>query len=504
MLPLGTQLGGTFKLERLIGHGGQACVFEVSHARLPRRFAAKIVSLDADAEASGFTTRFRREAEILASLASPHCVAVTDWNVQEEFAYLIMEMLDGETLAARLQREGPMEPPLVSELMRQIGEAVHAAHQRGVLHCDLKPSNLFLVRNNRPFIKVLDFGIAKLLHGAGGPQTDRSGIIGTPGYMSPEQVRGEALDELSDQFALGAVAYEMLAGRPAFYCRGEPPLAALQRVTDEDPPPLRPELGALDRVLRVALQKTKALRYRSVPEFVEALMQATRDCGALPAAAPEAQSTGTNPAASASDSQPSAVVIKARNPPARMGALWGGLVILGVLLGLTVSQRLRSPPSRNLATPPPAAVRPAAAIAAGPSAVVWSEASAAALPEPAPAAPVRAMGARPIPAAPAPAAAAQPSQRKVRISAHISGVTPAQRDELLPCLHDLQELNPQRRLAGVCLTLSGHSRLRLIPSGPLPFPPEHLRVLDECLATVAQATKLPTEVTACFRKDQVQ
>lgn len=542
MLSLGTLLGGTYRLERVIGRGGQSCVFEVSHVRLPRRFAAKVASLDLDQGTPGteqFSKRFRQEAEILATLASIHSVEVVDWNVQDGFAYIIQELLQGETLASYLHREGRMEPDLVCSVVSQIAEAVQAAHQRGVLHRDLKPSNLFLVRNGPypNFIKVLDFGIAKLLRGASPRPTDGSGVIGTPGYMSPEQVRGEELDERSDLFSLAAVAYELLSGRPAFCTPDEPPLLALQRIVHEEPPPLPEGLSAVEATLRVALHKCRELRYPSVTTFADAMTKSlvapSPPASTGPAMTRQEQPTreGSSQVASTSrESIPAAEVPASRLAPDRRIVPWSRYVLLGLVIGLVSSRWFpqKPGPSTGPAAPQLSAFASSAVVHTAPpplttasnpdaltpfrraagtdmgsssdqvssSVAASHRALQAAMPAPRPPEPV-------VPEhlpGPAPDSQAPPARRRSRVFPYIAGVSDAQRRELIPCMRDLQSLNPGRKLVGTCLTLSGHSRLRLNPDSrrPLPFPPEHLRILDECLANAGQAVKMPTTVTACF------
>ena len=272
MLPLGHVLGETYRVERLLTHGGMAAIYVVAHTRLRRRYALKIIAANL-AEQGSLLERFNREADILATLEHPHVVDVIDYNVyQERYPYLVMELLDGEDLSQFLRKQGALDPAVALPIFLQISEALTAAHEAGIVHRDLKPGNVFLCRNGpfSNFTKVLDFGIAKVVNPEAGLQTQNSGLLGTPAYMAPEQVLGppEAVSEKTDQFALATILYEMLAGKPAFHRSGEPMLRTLNRVCYEDPEPLPP--GALTSVIQRALNKNPADRFPTLRAFVDA------------------------------------------------------------------------------------------------------------------------------------------------------------------------------------------------------------------------------------------
>lgn len=271
MFRVGHIINETYRIERLLGQGGTAAVFLVSHVRMPRQFALKVIT-GAHCSAE-FVQRFRQEAEILASIVHPHLVNVVDWNqTPDGKPYLVMEQLVGSDLADFLRRIGPLSPSLALQIFIQVAAALQTAHEHGVVHRDLKPANIFLC-NNGPFpyfTKVLDFGIAKSVRLPSALQTDRSVIMGTPAYMAPEQARGdgEQVDERTDQFALATVLYEMIAGRPAFYRVGDHLMETILRVLTAEPEPLHEP--RIDAAVRRAMRKQRDQRFPSLAEFIEA------------------------------------------------------------------------------------------------------------------------------------------------------------------------------------------------------------------------------------------
>ncbi|MCB9560793.1 MAG: serine/threonine protein kinase, partial [Kofleriaceae bacterium] len=220
-LGVGSVIAGTYAIEGLIGKGGMGAVFLASHARLPgKKVAIKILHAEiADTES---LARFRREAEIASRLGHPNIVEVHDFNVMPDGTpYLVLEYMVGESLAQRLAR-GPLTLDQTAQVVRQIGSALTAAHREQIVHRDLKPANVFLVPTEADGYateraKVLDFGISKI-RGSQTIKTQDTAILGTPQYMSPEQALGNhaAVDARTDVFALGAMVYEMLSGRPSF------------------------------------------------------------------------------------------------------------------------------------------------------------------------------------------------------------------------------------------------------------------------------------------------
>ena len=255
-------------------------VFEAEHVRLKRRIAVKVLAqhLAKDAHA---LARFNREAEIISQLQHPHVVQVTDFDTTEAGEpYLVMELLSGESLAARLERDRCLNVPDAVSLAHQVSSGLAAAHAANIVHRDLKPANIFLtqVAGQGTLVKLLDFSISKRA-GAGKGLTGEYDILGTPDYMAPEQALGKtaSVDHRGDQYALAVITYEMLAGRTPF--AGDDVMDVLRQVISSEPPPLEqlaPHVSTeIGDVLRRALSKDPDQRFPSITEFASALLRAS-------------------------------------------------------------------------------------------------------------------------------------------------------------------------------------------------------------------------------------
>jgi len=267
-------------------------IYEAVHLRLGgKRYAIKVLA-PRYASNPDAVARFRREARITSGLRNEHIVEVHDFNVDGELAYLVMELLVGEDLAARLKRARLLTIDATARILAQVVAALDAAHRARIVHRDLKPQNIFLcTRDGRDdYVKVLDFGISKLLDSTS-VLTEEHALLGTPYYMAPEQALGKSqdIDSRADVFALGAILWELLTGRLAF---GAPTLsAALYKVCQVDPPDahmVRPDLPpAVSMVLRRALAKDVAARTPDVVtlgrEFTAALQGVAPDTVPPPA-----------------------------------------------------------------------------------------------------------------------------------------------------------------------------------------------------------------------------
>ncbi|MBK7580289.1 MAG: serine/threonine protein kinase [Myxococcales bacterium] len=274
---IGRVLGNSYRIVRCMAEGGMASVFEAEHVRLKRPIAVKVIAqhLAGDADAA---LRFQREAETISQLHHPNIVQVTDFDATPEGElYLVMELLQGESLATLLAREGTLEFNQVVLIVWQIASALAEAHAKGLIHRDLTPANVFITtRPGQPlFVKLLDFGISRAVVG-GRKITRQFEVVGTAQFMAPEQAIGGEIGTAVDQFALACVVYRSLTGKLPFV--GKSPTETLQSVAFSHPVPLRqlrPTLPAgIDAVMARAMSKSAAERYPHVSDFAVALTRA--------------------------------------------------------------------------------------------------------------------------------------------------------------------------------------------------------------------------------------
>lgn len=274
-LTAGTKLG-PYEILSPLGAGGMGEVHRARDTRLAREVAVKVLP-EAFARHADRLQRFEHEARLLSTLNHPNIVAIHDVGCEGELHYLVSELLEGQTLREKMSA-GPISPRRATEYAVEIARGLSAAHDRGVVHRDLKPDNIFITRDNR--IKILDFGLAKQAAGEGGlpgesatiagPAPTEPGIVmGTVGYMSPEQVRGQTVDHRSDIFSFGAILYEMLSGKRAF--KGETGVETMNAILKDDPPELS-ESGlhvtpGLERIVRHCLEKEPGLRFQSARDL---------------------------------------------------------------------------------------------------------------------------------------------------------------------------------------------------------------------------------------------
>jgi serine/threonine-protein kinase len=273
----GEVLNGTYQVDGVLGSGGMGVVYAARHLRTGRRYAVKTLHPDAQLSPDAIR-RFEREATAASALGHPGIVGVHDFHeTPGGVHYLVMDLLEGETLEQRLARVGCLAWPEARRVALEVGSALGAAHDRGLLHRDLKPANIFLVRAppSPERAVLLDFGLAKPLSDAGVSRLTVSGAaVGTPLYMSPEQARGEPLDVRSDVYGLGAVVYEMVTGAPPFL---DKTLAGVYaRLLTESAPAATsaaryPCPAAVDDVLACALAKTREARFDSMRALMAAI-----------------------------------------------------------------------------------------------------------------------------------------------------------------------------------------------------------------------------------------
>jgi beta-lactam-binding protein with PASTA domain/predicted Ser/Thr protein kinase len=320
----GSVMGERYRVEARIGAGGMAEVFRGIDPVLNRTVAIKVL-LPQFARDAGFVARFRREAQAAARLSHPNIVGVFDTGSDGDTQYIVMEFIEGRTLAEFLATGRRLTTEQSIEIGQKIASALGVAHAQGIVHRDIKPANVMVTRDGT--VKVMDFGIARMQSLETAPQT--SSVLGTPTYLSPEQAQGQAVDARSDLYSLGVVLYELLAGRPPF--TGDSPVAIAYKQVNETPVPpsaLNREVPpALDAVVMKALSKNPANRYQTAAELSADLERAKRG--------QTVEATPLLPAGDATQviSRPQATQVL---PPREEPKGSGRKVWLGVLIGILI------------------------------------------------------------------------------------------------------------------------------------------------------------------------
>jgi eukaryotic-like serine/threonine-protein kinase len=268
---IGQLLDQRYRVRELIGSGGMSRVYRAEHELLGRTVAIKVLR-ERLASDSHVASRLVREARALATIDSRHVVRIIDiGRLPHGPLYLVLEDLQGEDLAARVARQGPLPAPLALELALEMCDAASDVHASGIVHRDIKPHNVFITSTGSARVKLLDFGICKVPSYVddAGSLTLAGSMLGTPHYMAPEQIEGRLLaDERTDLYAIGATLYFMLSGQPPFEASSLPRL--LVQICECDPPRLM-AAGELEQVLRRALAKRAAQRFGDAGELRAAL-----------------------------------------------------------------------------------------------------------------------------------------------------------------------------------------------------------------------------------------
>ena len=265
---------GDYEIQSLLGAGGMGEVYRARDSRLRRDVAIKVLPAFVASDPERLR-RFEQEATAAAALNHPNILAVYQMGIYDGTPYLVSELLEGETLREQMKR-GPMAVHRVMDYSIQIARGLAVAHEKGIVHRDLKPENLVVTRDGR--VKILDFGLAKLMHpqpgsehsaSTFGGETEPGVVMGTVGYMAPEQVRGQPADHRADIFALGAILYEMLAGKRAFQKPTSP--ETMTAILNEDPPEISQVASnlppALQRVVHRCLEKNPEQRFQSASDL---------------------------------------------------------------------------------------------------------------------------------------------------------------------------------------------------------------------------------------------
>ena len=358
-----------FRIDSLIALGGMAGVYKGTDLTLARTVAVKVLSEDLAKDPS-FLIRFRREAQAAAALSHPNIVAVYDTGAEAGVHYIVMEYVEGRTLQQILETEGPLSPERAASIGADIGRALAAAHEKGIVHRDVKPGNIMVSDNG--LVKVMDFGIAKAA--TAGSLTQVGAVLGTVAYLSPEQARGDEVDYRSDIYSLGALVYQMLTGRPPFVA--ETLMEMINKLNNQKPTPpsrLNPQVPrALEEVVMKALSKDPARRQQDANQLAEQLLQslrgdpsATAAYAAVPVGAedPEPPSTGAAapvdrtmvaPQVHTEETEVISPVVREREQPAfPKRAVVGGIIVLALLLLATIAYSSFNNPQVPMTDPSP-------------------------------------------------------------------------------------------------------------------------------------------------------
>jgi serine/threonine-protein kinase len=379
---VGTTVAGKYRIDRLIGRGGMGAVFQATNLAIGKRVALKFLDHEA-AKNREATQRFQREAEAAGMAESAHIVQIFDsGSTDAGLPFLVMELLTGEDLRARLRREGRLEVSAALRIASQVLRALVRAHAAGIVHRDLKPDNVFLcARDDDPsFVKIVDFGISKVARARVADTLTRRGtVLGTAFYMSPEQAQSFAdIDGRTDLFSVGAILFEMLAGGPPHVAPTYE--AVLIAICTHDAVSVRtraPEVPeAVAALVAKALARDRDQRFQSAADFLSAISEL--EGRALPAAAPRIH-------AAAARTPPDSVTTRAF-PRKRYGTLVAGIIATLSGFALTAYFMAQGSASPNAAQNAASATPPAAAMivasAAGP--LVTPAASSALRVDPAP------------------------------------------------------------------------------------------------------------------------
>ncbi|MBW2460266.1 MAG: serine/threonine protein kinase [Deltaproteobacteria bacterium] len=383
---IGTVLDGRYRVEDVLGTGGVGVVYRAEHLKLQRPVAVKVLH-ERFGSIDELRRRFEREAQALSALSHPNVVSVNDYGISDGTPYLVMELLEGRTLADLIDDDGP--PPIEDaiEIQRQILRGLAFAHDKGIVHRDLKAANIFLqaLPDAPNHVKILDFGLAKIFttgDGVGEPTLTKSGtILGTPAYMPPEQATGGSVDVRADVYSAGVVLFEILTGRYPFEASARADmLRAHLLLPMPDPEEWRPGLSLsleLNALLGTAMKKDRTDRFANAAEMLAAL-------DALPAIPAtfdaSASSREVSRPSSPRDDQVTMTAHGAGEEPPRAGLSVGRMlpfaaVGLGILLlGLAAALLVGSPDegARGVADdgtavdPPPAALDGPTDVAGGP------------------------------------------------------------------------------------------------------------------------------------------
>ena len=369
---LGATIDRRYKVEALLGEGGMGVVYRCTHTIIGKKVAMKVLRADLARDAE-VTERFLNEAKAASSIGNAHIIDISDFGqFPDGAAYFVMEYLGGQPMSKLLEGGQPLPVQRILHLARQTAEGLSAAHAAGIVHRDLKPDNIFLVDRGaeRDFIKILDFGIAKVSSSAEGSKLTRAGaVFGTPHYMSPEQAAGQPVDHRGDIYSFGVILYELASGRLPFDAdnfmgiltqhmyKAPVPIRALVPVPQDVPP-------GLEAIILKCLSKRPEHRYQSMQELIVEFDKLAS--GGVPDAVPEmmARSGGFNVPVDyfKKGQMPAPVPAMPSQPPGAPGNRWplyGGIAGVVAAIGIVVAIFAKSHTSAAVQAPTAVAAEPA-------------------------------------------------------------------------------------------------------------------------------------------------
>ncbi len=317
---IGRQVAGTYQIVRRIGSGGMGSVYEARHVRLDSAFAIKMLHMQLSPNEE-ILARFHREARSASQLKHPNILDVFDVNKTEDNVhYIVEEFLEGSPLSDVVDREGTLSVSRTAHIIGQVCDAMSAAHDRGIVHRDLKPENIFLIQkgDDCDFVKVLDFGIAKMQQEGSTQLTQASQVMGTPDYISPEQAAdSKAVDHRSDVYSTGVILYRIFTGRLPYEVAN--PILALETVRKESPVPPKQRRADLPDEIAAVIERAMARRpddrYQTMGELAAAV-HALVGAVDVKVAAPTIPQTMHQPIAGGSSVEPTPVPVTGPQPPA--------------------------------------------------------------------------------------------------------------------------------------------------------------------------------------------
>ena len=374
---VGITIDNRYQVESVLGEGGMGVVYQCRHTIIGKRVALKLLRADL-ARDPEVTERFLNEARAASSIGNAHIIDISDFgHFEDGSTYLVMELLSGKTLSALLEAQQPLALPQLLHIALQLADGLSAAHEANIVHRDLKPENVFLITRGgeKDFVKILDFGIAKVSTASTGRLTRAGTVFGTPHYMSPEQASGAPVDHRGDIYALGVILHEMATGRVPF--DAEDFMGILSQHMYKPPVPMRnfaptAEIPAgLEAIVLKCMSKRPEMRYQTMQELAADL--ALLEHGAEPAALEEV--SGRNEAFSVppeyftrADRKSSAPTLPQLSTGSRWNKAWilwpAAAAALGLGLGVVLNREAPAP--KTVAVAAPARVAASAPAAATP------------------------------------------------------------------------------------------------------------------------------------------